>query len=61
MKVVLGKKIILFGKTLTKQERKEQEKEKRLEKEIFITYMGMEARNVGNAGQLDTSDPSVHL
>jgi len=27
MKVVLGRKIILFGKTLTREEKKEQEKE----------------------------------
>jgi len=55
------REIILFGKTLTRGERKEQEKEKRLEKEIFVTCMGMKVRNVGNAGQLDTSDLNVHL
>jgi len=48
MKVVLGRKIILFGKTLTREERKEQEKKKRLEKEIFVTYVGMEVGNVDN-------------
>jgi len=48
MKVVSGRKIILFGKTLTRGEKKEQEKEKRLEKEIFVTYVGMEVGNVGN-------------
>jgi len=52
MKVVLGRKIILFGKTLTKEERKEKEKEKRLGKEIFVTYVGMEVKNVGNVRQL---------
>jgi len=48
MRVGLVREIILFGKT--REERKEQEKEKRLEKKIFVTCMGMKVRNVGNAG-----------
>jgi len=32
---------------------------KKLEKKIFVTFMGMEVRNVGNAGQLGISDRNV--
>jgi len=61
MKVGLRKKIILLRKTLTRGKKKRKKKEKRLKKEIFVTYMGMEIRNVGNAEQLGISDRSVRL
>jgi len=55
------KNSFLFEKTLIKRKKKKRKKEKGLKKEIFVTYVGMEVGNVGSAGQLDTSDPSVHL
>jgi len=54
-------KINFVRENINKGKRKEQKKEKRLEKEIFVTYVGMEVGNVGNAGQMGTSDPSVRL
>jgi len=41
--------------------KKKKEKRKKLEKKIFVTFMGMEVRNVGNVGQLGTSDRNVRL
>jgi len=53
-------KINFVRENNSKGRKKNKKKGKRLEKKIFVIYVGMEVGNVGNAGQLGISDQNVH-